>query len=69
MQRCVPDVRGGVPNNLMNPHAAIADSTRQHVLMVGRTGSVPDLKPSPLLSPICRRLVADARLTNMPKFG
>jgi hypothetical protein len=29
MQRGVPDVRGGVPNNLMTPHAAIANSIRQ----------------------------------------
>jgi hypothetical protein len=28
MQRGVPDVRGGVPNNLSTPHAAIADSIR-----------------------------------------
>jgi hypothetical protein len=35
MQRCVPDVRGGVPNNLMTPHAAVADSIRQLALKVG----------------------------------
>jgi hypothetical protein len=28
MQRGVPDVRGGVPDNLSTPHAAIADSIR-----------------------------------------
>jgi hypothetical protein len=62
MQRCVPDVRGGVPNNLMTPHAAVADSIRQFDLKVGsnwhRAGSQA-----------VTTVVADARLTNMPKFG
>jgi hypothetical protein len=62
MQRCVPDVRGGVPNNLMTPHAAIADSTRQLALKVGshRQRAGPQAVAT---------VVADARLTNMPKFG
>ena len=62
MQRCVPDMRGGVPNNLMTPHAAIADSIRQLALKV--SSNWHRARPQAVTT-----VVADAGLTSLPKFG
>lgn len=61
MQRCVPDVRGGVPNNLMTPHAAIADSIRQLALKV--SSNWHRVGPQSVTT-----VVANAGLNSMPKF-